>query len=191
MRDGSPLSEEILSQVFPSKFKLSTLEKYDGTSNPRSHLANFHTRMLLYNVNNFILCKIFSTMLTGLAQKWYQRLPNGSIENFEQLASSFKQTFVSCIPPRKLSSDLMKIRQAEAESLKDYVSRNNRFMVSLIKNPSVDYKYLMERAKKYIRLDDERTTLKDERHAGQSSEKRYEKRRSDRQAYSSDSRTSR
>ncbi|KAJ9175327.1 hypothetical protein P3X46_013892, partial [Hevea brasiliensis] len=83
MGGGSPLSEEILLEVFPPKFKIPTLKKYDGTSNPRSHLVNFHTMILLQNVNNFILCRAFPTTLTALAQKWYQSLPYGFIENFE------------------------------------------------------------------------------------------------------------
>ncbi|KAJ9179096.1 hypothetical protein P3X46_010920 [Hevea brasiliensis] len=90
MRDGSLLSKQILSEVFPLKFKLPTLDKYDGTPDPRSHLAKFRTTMLLQNVNSFILCRVFPMTLIELVQKWYQRLPDDSIENFKQLVSLFK-----------------------------------------------------------------------------------------------------
>ncbi|KAJ9176946.1 hypothetical protein P3X46_012205 [Hevea brasiliensis] len=136
--------------------------------------------MLLQNVNNYILCRVFPTTLMVLTQKWYQRLPMGSIESFDQLASSFKEKFINCIPPRKLSYDLRKVKQMEGESFHDYIStfnakaiqiknlnheiacealkkgsRNVKFIDSLIKNLAWDYQQLMERAPKYVRLDDE------------------------------------
>ncbi|KAJ9154542.1 hypothetical protein P3X46_027862 [Hevea brasiliensis] len=139
-------------------------------------------------------------MLIGLSQKWYQRLPDSFIENFKELANSFKQKFTSCITPRKLSFDLIKIQQAEGESLRDYLSRfnaeaiqienlnhetaceamkkgskNKRFVDSLIKNQTMDYEQLMERAKKYISLDDERRALKEKWHTGQSLERDMKK----------------
>lgn len=42
-----PLSEEVLAETFPPKFKLLDLDKYDGTADPKSHLAIFRTMMQL------------------------------------------------------------------------------------------------------------------------------------------------
>lgn len=41
--DASSLSKEILAETFLSKFKLPSLDKYDRTTDPRSHLAIFRT----------------------------------------------------------------------------------------------------------------------------------------------------
>ncbi|KAJ9129169.1 hypothetical protein P3X46_034046, partial [Hevea brasiliensis] len=96
------------------------------------------------------------------------------------LATEFKNKFISSIPPKKLSSDLQRIKQYEGESLRDYIAhfnteaiqienlnheitcetlkkgvRNVKFSDSLIKNPVIIYYQLMQRAQKYIRLDDE------------------------------------
>lgn len=79
----SPLSEEILTKTFFKKFKLSSLNKYDGMIYPRSHLAIFWIMMQLQDVNNFMLCRVFPFTLVGLAQKWYQHLSLGSIHNFK------------------------------------------------------------------------------------------------------------
>lgn len=68
-KDVSPLSVEILAESFPDKFKLPSLDKYDGKTDSYSHLANFGTTMLLQNVNDIILCRVFPSALTGLAQK--------------------------------------------------------------------------------------------------------------------------
>lgn len=72
MGDASP--NEILAKTFPLKFKLSSLDKYDRILDPMSHLAIFRTTMQLQDVNNFILCRAFSSALTGMTQKWYQHL---------------------------------------------------------------------------------------------------------------------
>lgn len=186
--DVSPLSEEILIETFSTKFKMSSLDKYDETEDPRSHLAIFRTTMQLHNVNNFVLYGVFSSTLTSLAQKWYQRLSSSSINSFNQLAMLFKYKFITCIPHKKLLSDLQKIRQGESEPLWSFISRFNtkaiqikelnhkiacealkkethniNFMDSLVKNPTVTYQQLMDKAQKYIRLDDEVQTLKDDK----------------------------
>ncbi|KAJ9167272.1 hypothetical protein P3X46_021936 [Hevea brasiliensis] len=109
--DESPLSGLILVEQFPPKFKLPVLDKYGGTTNPRSHVANFQTIMMLQNVNDYHLCRVFSIILIGLAQKWYQHLKLGSIQNFNQLTTKFKNKIISYIPPKKLFSDLWKIKQ--------------------------------------------------------------------------------
>lgn len=70
--DGvSPLLKEILAETLSTKFKLSILDKYDGKANPRSHLAIFRMTMQFQDVNDFVLCKVFPSTLTCLAQKWY------------------------------------------------------------------------------------------------------------------------
>lgn len=45
--DASSLLVKILAEPFPPKIKLPNLDKYDGKSGPRIHLANFCTTMLL------------------------------------------------------------------------------------------------------------------------------------------------
>lgn len=72
--DVSSLSVEILANTSLDKFKLPSLNKYDGKTDSRSHMTNFYTIMLLQNVNDMVLCKVFPSTLTGLAEKWYQNL---------------------------------------------------------------------------------------------------------------------
>lgn len=80
--DVSSLHLEILAKTFSPKFKLPSLDKYDEKADPCSHLANFHTIMLLWNINDLIIFRVFSSTLTGLAQKWYWHLPANSIYEF-------------------------------------------------------------------------------------------------------------
>lgn len=57
--NSSPLSIEIMAKTFSLKLKMLTLDNYDETTDFRSYLAIFCIRMLLWNVNDFILCWVF------------------------------------------------------------------------------------------------------------------------------------
>lgn len=90
IRNASPLSIEILADSFLDKFKLPSLDKYNAKINSHSHLAIFCTTMLLQNINNMVLCRVFPSTFTRLAQKWYQHLSANSIHDFKELAYTFK-----------------------------------------------------------------------------------------------------
>ncbi|KAJ9132688.1 hypothetical protein P3X46_033528 [Hevea brasiliensis] len=93
--------------------------------------------MLLQNVNNFILCRVFPKTLTRLVQKWYQRLPYMSRFNTKAIQIENLNHETTC------------------EAMKEG-SNNIKFVDSLTKNPALDYEQLIEKAQKCIRLDDER-----------------------------------
>ena len=102
----SPLAKPLLEVPFPSKFKIPQLESYDGSTNPRSHLAKFCTMMHLHTTIDALLCKVFPITLQDVAQEWYLGLEEGSIKSFTQLAPLFKARFVTSIPTKIVSVDL-------------------------------------------------------------------------------------
>lgn len=61
-----PCRKKILAETFLKKFKLSSLDKYDGTADPRSHLVIFRITIQLQDVNDFVLCRVFPSTLTVL-----------------------------------------------------------------------------------------------------------------------------
>ena len=46
-RTDSPFTDSINSHPLPPKFKMSSLDSYDGTRNPFDHIATFKTTMHL------------------------------------------------------------------------------------------------------------------------------------------------
>ena len=46
-RTNSPFTDSINSHPLPPKFKMSSLNSYDGTRNPFDHIATFKTTMHL------------------------------------------------------------------------------------------------------------------------------------------------
>ncbi|GKV27721.1 hypothetical protein SLEP1_g36857 [Rubroshorea leprosula] len=71
------------------------LETYDGTKDPNDHLHAFYSCMQAQNASDALMCKIFLSALRGNARTW------------------------------KTTSKLMRVRQRDGESLKNFMSRFN------------------------------------------------------------------
>ena len=74
-KTDSPFIASITSYPLPSKFKMPTLDSYDGMREPCDHIATFMKIMHLQGVLDEIMCRVFPTMLKGLAGIWFGKLP--------------------------------------------------------------------------------------------------------------------
>ena len=66
-KTDSPFTALINSHPLPPKFKMSSLDSYDGTCDHFDHIATFKTTMHLQGVPDEIMCRTFPTTLKGLA----------------------------------------------------------------------------------------------------------------------------
>ena len=64
-RTDSPFTALINGHPLPPKFKMSSLDSYDGTRDHFDHIATFKITMHLQGVPNEIMCKTFPTTLKG------------------------------------------------------------------------------------------------------------------------------
>ena len=67
-RTDSPFTASINGHPLPPKFKMPSLDSYDGTRGPFDHIATFKTRMHLQRVPDEIMCRVFPTTLKGPAR---------------------------------------------------------------------------------------------------------------------------
>ena len=72
-RTESPFMASINNHPLPLKFKMPSLDSYDGTRDPFDHIATFKTTMHLQGVLDKIMCKSFPTTLKGPARVWLVR----------------------------------------------------------------------------------------------------------------------
>ncbi|XP_014490820.1 uncharacterized protein LOC106753514 [Vigna radiata var. radiata] len=70
-----------------------------------------------------IWCRAFSLSLEGEALKWFDSLPNGTIENFKSLSNMFKSQFAACRVQDATIVDLMNLKQGKEETLKTFMDR--------------------------------------------------------------------
>ena len=85
-RTDSPFTASINDHPLPPKFKMPSLDSYDGTHDPFNHIATFKTTIHLQGVPNEIMCRVFPTTFKGLAQVWFSKIPPNSVSSFEELS---------------------------------------------------------------------------------------------------------
>ena len=105
-RTNSPLTVVVLECPIPSKFLLSQLKPFNRLKDPLDHLDIFKTTLGLQQPPDEILRRSFPTTLKGAAREWFTKLPTSSIDNFEQLGSSFLCHFVGEQRPKRLGGHL-------------------------------------------------------------------------------------
>ena len=66
-RTDSPFTTSINGHPLPSKFKMPSLDSYDGARDLFDHIATFKTTMHLQGVPDEIMCRVFPTTLKGPA----------------------------------------------------------------------------------------------------------------------------
>ncbi|XP_030959200.1 uncharacterized protein LOC115981169 [Quercus lobata] len=125
-KTDSAFTASINGHPLPSKFKLSSLDSYDGTRDPFDHIATFKTTMHLQGVPNEIMCRAFPTTLKGPARVWFSKTPPNSVSSFEELSKLFVNNFIRGQRHKRSSSSLLTIEQGENESLWSFITRFNR-----------------------------------------------------------------
>ncbi|GKU89776.1 hypothetical protein SLEP1_g3870 [Rubroshorea leprosula] len=140
-----PLNTNIILEPYPAGFRIPQLETYDGTKDPDDHLHAFYSCMQAQNASDAFMCKIFPSTLRGNARTW------------------------------KTTSELMRVKQRDGESLKNFMSRFNdavlevnsfdqavgitamisglsheRFRDSLLKHPANTFSEVNDRSLKFI-----------------------------------------
>ena len=125
-RTDSPFIALINSYPLPPKFKIPSLDSYDGTCDPFNHIATFKTTMHLQGVSDKIMCKAFPTILKRPARVWFSKIPPNSVSSFEELSKLFVNNFIGGQRHKRSSSSLLTIEQGESESLWSFIIRFNR-----------------------------------------------------------------
>ena len=93
-RIDSPFMASITSHPLPSKFKMPTLDFYDGTRYPCDQISTFKITMHLQGVLDEIMCRAFPITLKGLARVWFGKLPPNTITSFKELSKLFINNFI-------------------------------------------------------------------------------------------------
>ena len=125
-RTDSPFMTSINGHPLPLKFKMPSLDSYDGTRDPFDHIATFKTTMHFQGVPDEIMCRAFPTTLKGLARVWFSKIPPNTVSSFEELSKLFVNNFIGRQRDKRSSSSLLTIEQGENESLHFFITRFNR-----------------------------------------------------------------
>ncbi|XP_030963329.1 uncharacterized protein LOC115984445 [Quercus lobata] len=122
----SPFMASINGHPLPPKFKMPSLDSYDGAHNPFDHIATFKTTMHFQGVLDEIMCKTFPTTLKGPTRVWFSTIPPNSVSSFEELSKLFVNNFIGGQRHKRSSSSLLTIEHGENESLRSFITCFNR-----------------------------------------------------------------
>lgn len=82
---NSPFTVKVTSFPLLVKFRMSQVEKYDGSRDPLDRLESFKTFMHLQGALDDIMCKAFPTTLKGPARVWFSKLTPNTVSTFKEL----------------------------------------------------------------------------------------------------------
>ncbi|XP_012856990.1 PREDICTED: uncharacterized protein LOC105976257 [Erythranthe guttata] len=175
----SLFSTAILAEALPAGVMIPQLPDYEGTGDPHDHLEKFIAKEDLYSLSDAAYCKIFRTTLSGNSLKWFNQLPAGTVESMEQLTHKFIDQFSINRKYPRTPAYLFTIIQQEHESLREYVQcfsqavqeipaidhvvlagiiqqnlLHRQFRESIAGRPPHNLDELLDRADKYIRIEE-------------------------------------
>lgn len=91
---NSPFATSIKDKPLPPKFKMLSIDTFDGTIGHVHHLEAYKTLMILHVFPDEIMCHAFPVALKGLARLWFSQLKPDSVTSFDQLSKYCLSHFI-------------------------------------------------------------------------------------------------
>jgi len=104
----TPFSQAIYGAAIPNTFTGPKVI-FTGKEDPEAHLVAFHTQMMLVGGSDAVKCKLFMSILTGMALDWFVSLPEGHVTTFDQLSRLFREQYLANRAPTPVSYDLFDV----------------------------------------------------------------------------------
>ena len=105
----SPFMASINAYPLPTKFKMPSLDSYDGMRDPFDYIATFKTTMHFQGVPDEIMCRALPTTLKDPARVWFSKIPPNSVSSFEELSKLFVNNFIGGQRHKRSSSIMLTI----------------------------------------------------------------------------------
>lgn len=132
-----PKTELLLEQLVTSPFTVAidaaqppkdfTQQKFNQFEPAKikalTHLVYYRQMMSLWNDNDTLMCRMFSSSLGALGLYWFHRLKQRSISSFKMLSASFLTRFVMSYKKEKDINTLLSLRKTSLEMLWEYTNR--------------------------------------------------------------------
>ncbi|KAK4390186.1 hypothetical protein Sango_2081900 [Sesamum angolense] len=83
----------ILAEAIQPGIKIPNLSEYNGVGDSQDHLDQFLGKTDLLDISDAAYCKLFRSTISKKAMAWFNQLPPGTVEAFEQLSQRFLHHF--------------------------------------------------------------------------------------------------
>ncbi|XP_059629713.1 uncharacterized protein LOC132272621 [Cornus florida] len=143
-------SPSVMKCPLPSKFRMPTIESFDGTKNPLDHLETFQVLMHLHAMPNEIMCRAFPTTPKGSA--WRHRRSATHLLTVKQQKGESLRDYIS-----RFNTEMLQVEEADdKEALAAFMGglQTSRFLFSLLEEPPTNMAELLVRAKRHMNAED-------------------------------------
>ncbi|KAL2470248.1 Gag-pol polyprotein [Abeliophyllum distichum] len=90
----SPFTEDILAKPLPEKMKMPQLTSYEDGNDPVGHFDRYTSWIELQEASDAIMYRAFSLTFGNRVMKWFKKLPQRSIRNWNDFSSQFVSTIM-------------------------------------------------------------------------------------------------
>ena len=107
----------------PPKFKMPTLDKFDETGYPKSHLKMYMRVMQPLGSIEELLAQMVQNTLTGAALRWFLNLDNAIVSSWENICHEFHNQYKYNIEVDVTRRDLETTKQEPKESFSTFITK--------------------------------------------------------------------
>ena len=107
----------------PPKFKMPEMDKFDGTSCPKTHLKMYVGAMKPLGIGNELLAQLFQRTLTGAATKWFVDLEDSQKKTWDDICNAFNRQYRYNLEVDITRRDLETTKQFPKESFSTFLQR--------------------------------------------------------------------
>ncbi|XP_022030791.1 uncharacterized protein LOC110931717 [Helianthus annuus] len=100
--------------------------KYDGTSDPDDHINLYRSAGEVALWPMPLWCNMFVQSLVGSARVWWDSLPVGAIDSFEELVTKFLQQFSQQRRHTKDRNEVLHIHRRDNETVENFLTIFNK-----------------------------------------------------------------
>jgi len=120
----------------PTKFKMPNMDKFDGTTCPKTHLKMYVGALNPFGLNSELLAQLFQQSLTGAALRWFVSLDRSKIKNWEDICNAFNTQYHYNLEVDVTRRELETTRQKNNEPFSSFLSRWRVKAAQMINRPS-------------------------------------------------------
>ena len=107
----------------PPKFKMPTLDKFDGISCPKSHPKMYMRVMQPLGATEEVLAQMFQNTLTGAILKWFLNLDDARAISWEDIYWEFHKQYKYNMEVNITRRDLETTKQEPKESFSTFITK--------------------------------------------------------------------
>ncbi|KAH7853864.1 hypothetical protein Vadar_007461 [Vaccinium darrowii] len=128
------------NQPLPAKFKIPDFTKFNGTTNPMTHLRLYAGALNGLPNGNMLMMQLFQHSLTGPAAQWFARLDLHRIQTWAELSQEFVKQYRHNTDISIDRMHLLRMEQEPKETFRVYALRWKN-SASQVEPPLLDYEY--------------------------------------------------